>query len=460
MKFMWKFRTERGALSPEDRAQRVQFVSLLAMILMELAFFLLEDRAGGIAYLYAERYLALPALAFAGASFCRDLNRQEKRQLYAGLAMVGLFFVIQTLHQVLESSAKETGTFVCAYALCFPFASATRDGKRQRGLKMMTGLFLAVGVLILVYAGMLLLNRVPEGLKSYVYWDGVRFSAMGHANICATLLMISIGLSAALALSCRKSWVKILLAILCAAEFAAMSLTNGRTTIIFTCLLLGGLTFCALRGPGWKRLAAALAAAVLVMGSLFAVSRGLYQWNQNRLMEAFTMRQVSTEPIQLMQAESEPPVMEVVNQQSSFGEDLKTLNGRTTIWQTALHGLRENPRILLIGTEYVEMIMTRYSPAVLYHTHNSWLEALYRMGLPGLAAALALTALAVWSAADVLWRSRDLWKCGVALLTLCLLGCALLEPYLFVADVSYHYLDFLFLLCLGYLNLWRGGKAA
>ena len=30
-------------------------------------------------------------------------------------------------------------------------------------------------------------------------------------------------------------------------------------------------------------------------------------------------------------------------------------------------------------------------------------------------------------------------------LTLCLLGCALLEPYLFVADVSYHYLDLLFL---------------
>ena len=47
-----------------------------------------------------------------------------------------------------------------------------------------------------------------------------------------------------------------------------------------------------------------------------------------------------------------------------------------------------------------------------------------------------------------------------SLLTLCLLGCALLEPYLFVVDVSYHYLDFLFLLCLGYLNLWRGGKAA
>ena len=38
--------------------------------------------------------------------------------------------------------------------------------------------------------------------------------------------------------------------------------------------------------------------------------------------------------------------------------------------------------------------------------------------------------------------------------------CAMLEPYLFVVDVSYHYLDFLFLMCLGYLCLWRGEKAA
>ena len=44
------------------------------------------------------------------------------------------------------------------------------------------------------------------------------------------------------------------------------------------------------------------------------------------------------------------------------------------------------------------------------------------------------------------------------LLALCLLGCALLEPYLFVADVSYHYLDLLFLMCLGYLCLWCGEK--
>ena len=146
--------------------------------------------------------------------------------------------------------------------------------------------------------------------------------------------------------------------------------------------------------------------------------------------------------------------------QGTLAGDMKTLNGRTHIWKTALRGLEENPQIKFYGTEYVEMVMSRQEPLPLYHTHNSWLEALYRMGLPGFGAALVITVLAVWSAAVVLWRNTDLWKSCVGLLILCLLGCAMLEPYLFVVDVSYYYLDFLFLMCLGYLCLWRVEKAA
>ena len=51
-------------------------------------------------------------------------------------------------------------------------------------------------------------------------------------------------------------------------------------------------------------------------------------------------------------------------------------------------------------------------------------------------------------------------KWMAAMLTVCLLGCAMLEPYLFVADINYFYLDFLFQMCLGYLWLWRGEKEA
>lgn len=453
MKFAWK--TGKTVMTPEDRAAGVQKLCLLAVIAMELAFFLLEDRAAGVAYLYVERYLPVPAMAFLGASFCLNLSRRDRACLYGGLAMIGLFFLNQTLHQVLEQQSKEVGTFICAYALCFPFAAAARDAERQWGLKRMAGLFLAGAALMTLYTVLLFADALPEFLKGYVKWDGGRLYAMGHPNICATLLMISIGLCAGFALKSRRSWARITLLVLILVQFWVLSLTNGRTTIILTCLLLGGNAFCALRGRGWKRFALALLAAAVVMVGAFGVSRAVYGWNQGRILEQMSAQSAR-------QAEGEAPSDVLVSEQfqGTLANDMKTLNGRTIIWNSALRGLEDNARVKWIGTEYVEMILTRYGPLPVYHAHNSWLEALYRLGLPGLTAALVITVLTVWSAGVVLWRNDDLWKSGIALLTLCLLGCGLLEPYLFVADVSYHYLDFLFLMCLGYLCLWRREKVA
>lgn len=443
----------------ECRGRRIQFFCLLAVLLITLVFFLLEDRASGLAYLLVERWVTLPAMIFLGASLCREGD--HRWQLYAGLAMIALFFLIQVLHLVLESEAKQIGTFVCAYGLCFPFAAATRDEKAQIGLKGMAGLILAVGAVLTVYTALLLLNAVPAYLSNYLYWDGSRLFAMGHPNICATLLMISMVFCAGLALKSRKLWVKIGLVVLMLAQFFALSLTNGRTTIILTCLLLGGIAFCVIRGRGWKRAALALLAAVVVMAAAFGASRAIYGWNQNRLIQLQKPATSTTEAAAPQtETETDAPALVSNEYQGTLSGDLKTLNGRTFIWRYAIDGLQENPQVKLIGTEYVDVILSRYNPLPLYHTHNSWLEALYRMGLPGLAAALVITVLAVWSALVVLWRNTDLWKSCVALLTLSLLGCAMLEPYLFVVDVSYFYLDFLFLMCLGYLCLWRKEKDA
>ena len=375
--------------------------------------------------------------------------------------MIALFFLIQVLHLILESDARQIGPFVCAYGLCFPFAAAARDEKAQIGLKWMACLFLAAGAVLTGYTALLLLNAVPAYLHNYLYWDGSRLFAMGHPNICATLLMISMGFCGGFALKSRKLWQKIILVILMLPQFFALSLTNGRTTIILTCLLLGGIASCVIRGRSWKRAIAAILAAVVVMAAAFGASRAIYSWNQNRLTH-LQMPAVSTTEAAAPQTETptDAPALVSAEYQGTLSGDLKTLNGRTFIWGYALDGLRENPQVKFIGTEYVDVILSRYNPLPLYHTHNSWLEALYRMGLPGLAAALVITALAVWSTLVVLWRNTDLWKSCIALLTLCLLGCAMLEPYLFVADVSYFYLDFLFLMCLGYLCLWRKEKDA
>ena len=58
----------------------------------------------------------------------------------------------------------------------------------------------------------------------------------------------------------------------------------------------------------------------------------------------------------------------------------------------------------------------------------------------------------------LLWRNDCLLHSCVALVVLCLLGCAVMEPYLFTVYAQFHYFDFLFMLCLGYLNQWRRQK--
>ena len=55
----------------------------------------------------------------------------------------------------------------------------------------------------------------------------------------------------------------------------------------------------------------------------------------------------------------------------------------------------------------------------------------------------------------LLWRNTDLLHSCVVMVVLCLMGCAVMEPYLFVANAQFHYFDFLFLLCLGYMDQWR-----
>ena len=96
-------RKENGFAAPQTRLWRLQFGCLLAVLAMILAFFLLEDRASGVAYLLAERYLTVPAMVFLGISLCQELPRRNRWHLFAGAAMVVLFFLNQILHQVLEA---------------------------------------------------------------------------------------------------------------------------------------------------------------------------------------------------------------------------------------------------------------------------------------------------------------------------------------------------------------------
>lgn len=454
-----------------DRSTRVQYLCLLVAAVLEFLFFALEDRVGGIAHMYVKRYLAFPAMVFLGAALSRELSPAAKRTLMLSAFMLGWFFLTQTIHKAVESERKETGAFFFVYGMALPFASVMKDGERQWGLKIVTGLALAVGSLLVAYAGLLTAGLLPSGLGKWVYWDGARFTAMGHPNTCACLLMIGIGVGMGVWLKTEKRFLKALLPALVAGQYLALCLTNSRTTIAMTSLLLGGITFTALRKPGWKRLLPALLAGVLTAAFVFSGSDWIFRANNDRLVQQRTAQMQALAAAEQAQEMGVPETNTQANElpspdlntngvlpsqqgQGSWESDIHTLNGRTVIWKAALEGLKENKWILLRGTEYVDFIVARNNSFQTVSVHNSWLEVLYQLGFPGLLVALILTVMAARNSILLLWRGDDPLKSCIALLTLCLLGCAILESYLFVANEAGHYFSFLFLFLIGYLNEW------
>lgn len=441
MKFPWKKDRELTAVrSADDNVERVQLWCLVAVAVMELIFLVAEGRGSGFAWLYIRCYLTVPAMIFLGASLTRRIDRGDRLIFLLSMGMLVWFVVTQTVHRIQDMDNKELGVMFCTYGICLPFAALARDGQRQRGLKCIAAVVIGVGTLLTGYAVLLVLNLRPDFFKDYVFWTENRFLALGHPNLCAAMLMLSMAICMGFFFQTRRRWVKAALLVLAVAQFAALSLTNGRTTLVFACVLMGGIVFCALRGHGWKRKALALLAALILMVGMFAGAQKIVEANKDRLESA-----AETEYIQNQDGTG----------QGTWDHDMRTLNGRTYIWSAALEGLRNNPSIRIFGTEYTDLIISQYNPFPVLHGHNSWVQVLYEMGFPGLLLALAITLLAVRGALTQLWRNTDLWKSCIAMLVLCLLGCGMLEPYLFTLNPGNHYFDIVFMLCTGYLECWR-----
>ena len=432
-----------------------QYFCLLVVAVVELVYMSPQAQKNGLAWVAVDYFLEIPAMAFLLLTIARGIRRQGWSTMLVSLVMLLWIALVQVMRVIRGLEQINPGEITCFYALALPLAFAMDDGERQWGLKTLALVYLLEGLRLCLLAGALYFGILPEGYRASVLWDGARLLEMFHPTNCSALLLISIGLCLGLCLKTNKRWLQGVLIVWILIQFGVQTLTNGRTGTVFTCLLIGAALFCGIRKTGWKRAPLALAAGIVVMAVLFLGSQKLFSAHQKQMTQSVQQTQSAEESGQAQEQVQQP---QQINAQRSFLQDMFSFNGRTAIWKAAVKGLAENPKIMVCGTDNVAEVLAPNMTFNALHTHNPFLEVIYVLGIPGLVLALLITVLAFRGAFIILWRNTDLWKSAVVLSVLCLFGCGLLEPYLFVAKNNQHYLSIFFLTGVGYLNRWTIGK--
>ena len=461
-----------------DSRKNIMMLCLLAVLIMEFLFITLESQFSYLGYYLTEDYLIVPALLFLGCGLGGHLSGFAKRRVFLASIAISWFTLAQIIHKLSGMDTHPIATVFFVYLMAFPFASVSED-RENAGIKWIGSMFLAASLVLVGYTGLLLMGMVPESLRQFIFWDGARLHVFWHPNMSASVFMIGIGFAAVFWVQSRRTLVKVLLAAAVAVLFAAMALTNCRTTLLLTGAFLGGILFLGIFKGGWKRFAIGLLAAMLVFVVSFKVSGVIFDWNNSRLVAEIYAQQeaanqmedpaqkweetqglsVAGSSSQSVAVQNEEVILQGDNPQGSLMNDMRTLNGRTFIWKSAFQAIRDNKMLALFGTEYSGIAISVYSPFEVVHGHNSWVEAQMRLGLPGFVLSLVFTALAVWSAAKlVLNPATEIWKKIIAMLTMCVMATGFLEPYLFITNVYYHVTDFVFFFLTGYLDHWANAE--
>lgn len=474
---MIKYLKEEIAQIPSHH--KLQFLLLLIVCGAEALFIITEGLFYYVGYYLIDNYIAVPCLLFLGVTLSQKKTKAAKQCLWLSGTMILWFVLAQIQHRTQGMAGSPPGFFLLSYLFAFPFASATEDGEKNLGFRLLSLLLVTASVILVGYSLLLILGCLPGVFESLVYWDGTRLHPLWHSNTAACLFMIGIGTGLMGLFQAKKAAGRLVLLVLIAVQFAALALTNCRTSILMTCGLLGCGVFFAINKGGWKRFTAGGAAALVTVALLFLVSGKIYDMNQQIHVEqvraqmqqgnfqedtpglqdsgrsAETQEEKSTQNI-YVDSETAEITIHSHDTQGTLADDLWTLNGRTGIWRSALEALRSNGMVCIWGTEYCGLLISQHNSFPVEHAHNSWMEIMMNLGLPGLLLALVYTGIALWSAAVLIFRRNvEIWKKAASVLLLCILVAGFLEPYLFITKNYYHFIDFIFFIYLGYLDQWR-----
>ncbi len=435
-------------------SERLSGMDPVYYYLIPAAFFLFFGIAFGPfgSYLF-EEVMIIPCVLFLRTMLSRPLSSDAKKALLLSSVLFAWFFFLQLIRDLAFFDVYPFSTYFCSYFFAFPLASLMQDGEQKKALKLFAIAFIAASAVHALTALLLLLDLVPAYFTQYhAYWDGSRLNPFWHPNMAACFLMFGIASCLAFLQDTKTGWKK--LALLCAIVIflVTLALTNCRTVIILTGGILGGAAFYAIIRGRWKLLLPGLVVACAVLVAVYIGSNRLYEFHTNRLIAQRTAEYVET----VGDAADADISLGGTSGQGTLLEDLSSLNSRTTIWKASFMALKANRLYPIIGVDSPGRHMSYFSPFEQTHTHNSWIETLLGLGIPGFAVAMVFTLLTLWNGIVILLKyPMDVWKRTMAMLTLCMLAASFMEPYLFLPPIDYYLYNFIFLLCAGYLLHWQ-----
>lgn len=404
----------------------------------------LGDAALWNARQWADPCLTVLSVVFAGSALLLPKTRAAGWHLAIGIAMAAWVILVRYAHVfLLGMEVQGTGLMFSRYLLLFPLGACCRDEKKQIGLKAMAAMTFAVCAYIGILGILVCLDRVPAALAGQVLWAGTRLSVLYHPNITGTLYFMGFTLAVAGCFLTGKKWIKALLLAAAALFATGVALCHGRVMMLLTAGYGAGMLLLRKGFPRGKhalrRLAAALAVAVVLLGAMAL----RYSTNSDQLSDQYSSGVREMEDGAYVDENGK--VQFTGSGQESLTENIGTLNYRTEIWRFARESIRNDPKLLLFGTEQIAPLLGGVP-----HAHNAWVEILLRWGLPACLAALVIAVETLVCGVYILLRSRDGWKISIALMTLAMLAVGIMEKYPFCDNT----LGGFFLLCAGYLPVW------
>lgn len=400
-------------------------------------------------------YGAPLTFAFFGASLARG---HWKGGMWLGPVFLAWFVLSRVLlgEHYLEESQTNFFLLCTAYLTALPFAGAVdRDGRRK-GLLLacaLTAFITSVLAWIGVAAALSGECFTLPVLGSSFYLTGGRLWAFDrHPNMAACIWLLGLFAVAYLALTIRKKWFIPLALVLALGLWIGISFTVSRTVMLLCGSAAAIAVFLLLRSrlkPGWLRVTVAVLAALL---AAVLVYKG-FTWTASAASRLSAGAEAET-----AQTVAEPTRAPLQIGVRPLENDLKTMTGRTRVFEGFFDLIRHRPKVLALGVlnKNLTIELNRYIPhdtlAVFHHAHNSYIQVTLNLGLPGLALALWFTWLALRSGVRILLLSPGSRTSAaeklIPIICLTLLISTISEVYLFTDQ--FPMCNFWFFLCLGY----------